>query len=328
METLYQLGLELTTALQSFSVLDAPMRFFSFLGTKEFFIFVLPVIYWCVDARLGIRVALILLIGTAFNEILKVALQGPRPYWVSADVKALSAEATFGIPSGHSQTAAGLWGMLAVMLRKPWVTLCALVLIVLIGVSRIYLGVHFPQDVLVGWLLGALTLWAFVVLWEPAARWLRRRSTSQLVLICLVAPALILLPAVPLVNALGSYELPADWMANAQRAGEPYPAPVGLDSTLTAAGALCGFSLGLVVIQRAGGFSPAGPAWKRAICFLVGLVGIAVLYVGLKAILPEGESLLGGIMRFVRYASLGFWAGAGAPWVFRRLGLNPQPVRT
>ncbi len=302
------------------------MRFFTFLGTKEFFIFVLPVIYWCVDSRLGIRVAFILLIGTAFNETLKLALQGPRPYWISTGVKALSAETSFGIPSGHAQTAAGLWGMLAASLRRRWVSICAVALILLIGLSRIYLGVHFPQDVLVGWLLGGLTLWAFVALWQPVAGWLGRRSLAQKVILCVAVPVLSLLPALALVHALGSYALPAEWMANAVRAGEPYPAPVGLESTITPMGGLCGLALGLVVIQRLGGFSPAGPVWKRALCFPVGLLGIALLYLGLKAILPEGGSFLGSSMRFGRYAALGFWVSAGAPCLFRLLKLSPGPA--
>jgi hypothetical protein len=197
--------------------------------------------------------------------------------------------------------------------------------IFLIGLSRIYLGVHFPQDVLVGWLLGGLTLWAFVAWWGPVTSWLRARRPAELLMLCVLLPALMLVPAVAVVSALGSYELPAEWMANAQRAGEPYPAPVGLDSTLTPLGALCGFSLGLLAIQRAGGFSPSGPIWKRALCFIVGLLGVAVMYLGLKAILPEGGTLIGSSMRFVRYAVLGFWVSAGAPWVFRKLGLSPRP---
>ncbi len=90
-------------------------------------------------------------------------------------------------------------------------------------------------------------------------------------------------------------------------------------------GGLCGFALGLVAMQRLGEFSPTGPAWKRALCFLVGIVGIAVLYLGLKAILPDGDDLLGSSLRFGRYAALGFWVSAGAPWAFRLLQLSPKP---
>ena len=103
MEALYAFGIELSAALQSAAWLEAPMRFFTFLGTQEFFIFVLPMVYWCIDAGLGIRVGFILLLGNGLNEFAKLALQGPRPYWISAQVKGLGAETSFGVPSGHAQ---------------------------------------------------------------------------------------------------------------------------------------------------------------------------------------------------------------------------------
>src|SRR5574340_702913 len=321
MDSLHQYGLQVIAALQSLTWLELPMLAFTFLGTKEFFIFVLPVVYWCIDAAVGIRMAYILLIGTVLNETLKLAFQGPRPYLISTDIRALSSEATFGLPSGHAQTAAGIWGMLAATLRRRWLWIAAVILIFFIGVSRIYIGVHFPQDVLAGWLFGGLTLWAFIVVWGPVTAWLQHRSVAQQVLLSLALAALMILPAAALINGLSHYQMPAQWLLNAKRAGEPYPDPAGLDSTITPAAALCGFSLGLVLMKRSGGFQPAGPVWKRASSFIVGVIGIAILYLGLKALLPETGSLAGWSLRFLRYAILGFWVGAGAPWTFRLLKL-------
>jgi hypothetical protein len=139
-----------------------------------------------------------------------------------------------------------------------------------------------------------------------------------------VLPVLLMLPAAALVNSLSSYQFPDVWMINAMRAGEPYPDPVNLDSTITPAAGLFGFSLGLVLMQRVGGFVPSGPVWKRILSFVVGLIGVAGLYVGLKLLFRDGESLLGGATRFFRYAVLGLWAGAGAPLTFRWLRLNQR----
>ena len=98
----YELDLSWVFALQAMGDwLVLPMRFFSFLGTEEFYILIMPILYWCLDASLGIRVGVIMLLGSGLNFILKIPFKGPRPYWVSTEVKALWAEISFGIPSEH-----------------------------------------------------------------------------------------------------------------------------------------------------------------------------------------------------------------------------------
>jgi len=57
------------------------------------------------------------------------------------------------------------------------------------------------------------------------------------------------------------------------------PAPYSMAGTLTSAGTLLGFGIGLALLQRAGGYRPSGPAWKRAMCLALGLVGTLTLYI-------------------------------------------------
>src|SRR5512140_2954346 len=120
--------------------LETPMKFFSFLGTEDFFMVALPIIYWCYDTTLGIKVGLILMFSNSINSFLKVSFHGPRPYWISSTINALSSETSFGFPSNHAQSAAVLWGMLAAFLRKGWAWAAAAALVILIGLSRLYLG--------------------------------------------------------------------------------------------------------------------------------------------------------------------------------------------
>jgi membrane-associated phospholipid phosphatase len=321
MDGLYEFSFELIRTLQSVGWLEAPMRFFSFLGTQEFFIFVLPAVYWCIDAALGVRIGFILLLSNAFNESAKLALHEPRPYWISTQIKALTADASFGAPSGHAQIAAGVWGVLAAGVRRRWAAAAAVILIFLIGLSRIYLGVHFLHDALLGWLLGGITLWIFLAAWEPAARWLSKRTLWQKLASGFLASALLLIAGGGLVSARRDHGVPEIWTANAARAGEPLPAPVSMSPIVTAAGTLLGFSIGLALLQQRGGFKPAGRAWQRLLCFVVGLVGLLAVYLGLKAVFPADDALLGSGLRFLRYALLGLWVSAGAPWAFGRLGL-------
>ncbi len=307
--------------LQRAASLDAPMRFFTSLGSETFFMFVLPIVYWCIDAGLGIRIGMILLFSDAVNGMAKLALHSPRPYWVSTQVKAFAAESSFGAPSGHAQNAAVIWGTTGAASRRWIGAVVAAMIIFLIGLSRLYLAVHFPLDVLLGWLIGAVILWGFLALWQRAAEWARQRTLVEQVLLSLAVPALLILCSGLLTSAFSAYVIPADWVANASRAGDPLPAPFSMEGALTDTGAIFGLALGLIWTQRRGGFQPSGPLWKRTACFVVGLVGVAVLYFGLKLLLPGGESLVGAATRFVRYAVLGAWISGGAPLVFARLGL-------
>ena len=76
-------------------------------------------------------------------------------------------------------------------------------------------------------------------------------------------------------------------------------------------------------MHQRGGYVPSGSVWRRAVCYLLGLAGVLILYVGLKAALPSGEALLGSTLRFVRYGALGLWIAAGAPALFHRFRLMP-----
>ena len=75
-------GVRLVVALQGLGTwLETPMKIFSFLGTEDFFMVVLPVIYWCLDINLGMQVAVIIMFSNSINCFFKFAFHGPRPYW-------------------------------------------------------------------------------------------------------------------------------------------------------------------------------------------------------------------------------------------------------
>jgi membrane-associated phospholipid phosphatase len=307
--------------------LEAPMRFFTFLGTQNFFILMLPILYWCIDSSLGLRVGLILLLSGGINEIFKLAFHGARPYWVSARVRALSGETTFGIPSGHAQNAVGVWGMMASYMRKPWAWIVAVALAFLIAFSRLYLGVHFLSDILAGWLIGGILLLCVLRLWEAVAKWIASRTLLGQAGLAFAVSMLMILAGAILFIGLKDYSLPEEWMKNAARSGTDLPAPVSMERVLTFAATLFGLAVGAAWIQKLGGFQASGPIEKRALRYLVGLMGVFIFWYGLGAVFPHGEALLPYIMRFIRYALLGFWISGGAPWLFFRFNLAEQANR-
>jgi undecaprenyl-diphosphatase len=127
------------------------------------------------------RVAAFILVATGggqlLSSLLKLAFDRPRPDLVPHGV----AVHTASFPSGHSMLSAVVWLTLGVLLArlhprraiKLYIIGWATAVTVLVGLSRIYLGVHWPTDVLAGWAMGAV--WAMGC-WT-LARWLHRRGT-------------------------------------------------------------------------------------------------------------------------------------------------------
>ncbi|HSB02660.1 MAG TPA: phosphatase PAP2 family protein [Anaerolineales bacterium] len=327
MGALIQNGVDWILAIQSLgSWLEYPMKFFTSLGSENFFFLVLPLVYWSVDARLGLRIAFILVTGTSLSCIAKFLFASPRPYWVSADVKPGSVESSFGLPSTHAQNAAALWGTLAagVPAWKRWAWVAAVVLAFLVGFSRLYLGMHFVHDVLVGWLIGYALLFVFLKCWDPVAAWLKTKTFLQQVAIAF-AFSLALIVAGLLSNApLNGYTFPAAWTENALRAG-PLPEPASIETIFTAAGSFFGFALGAAWIASRGGYQADGPLAKRALRYAIGLIGVLILWEGLGAVLPRGETWLPLTLRYLRYTLVGFWMIGGAPGLFFHFNLARKP---
>ena len=114
--------------------------------------------------RYGIPVFITVITSFILNCILKNIFLRPRP-----NVLRLVNETSYSFPSGHSMVNASLYTILVLLLlsnsnkkgKRIILSISLIILFLLIGVSRIYLGVHYLGDVLAGWILGVLI--AFVV---------------------------------------------------------------------------------------------------------------------------------------------------------------------
>jgi len=291
MDAIWQWGIDLIHTIQLVHgpALDTIFKAITFLGNEEFFLILLPLVVWCVDFAVGARLAFAFLLSCYANTGIKDIFAHPRPFELDATVK-LHEASGYGLPSGHSQSAVVVWGVIAAGFRKTWLWVTAILLMALIGFSRIYLGVHFPTDVLGGWTVGALFLAAYLALQPRVATWLKKAGLGVQLAVAVVAPLVLLL------------------LHPTKGAASPMAT-------------LMGMGVGFALLRRITPFSAAGPAWQIAVRFLVGMVGIGILYFGLSAVFPhEGEPLYFAL-RFVRYALVGLWAGLGAPWLFLKLRL-------
>ena len=328
MDILIQYGIGWILAIQSLgSWLELPMQFFTFLGNENFFFLILPLVYWSIDAKVGLQIAFIWTTSNYLNAIVKMLFAAPRPYWVSAQVEPLSVEHTFGIPSGHAQHAAALWGIMAAGTQRAgrrWAWIAAILIIFLIGFSRLYLGMHFVHDVLLGWLLGFLILFVFLRFWDPVVAWLKGKTMSQQVLIAFLVSLLMIVIGFLTYAPLNAYVFPMEWTDNALRVG-PLPDPVSVEGILTSAGMLFGLAAGVAWITSRGGYETLGPLEKRALRYVIGLLGIVILWYGLGEVFSRGETWIPLVLRYIRYSLVGFWVTAGAPWLFFHFKLARYP---
>jgi membrane-associated phospholipid phosphatase len=328
MDFFIQNGIEWIVWIQSLGAwLEAPMKVFSFLGSEEFFLLVLPALYWSINSELGLRVGLILLTSTSLNDVLKVAMGGPRPYWVSERILPLADETSFGVPSGHSQISASVWGIAAAWVRKPWAWVVAVLVIVLIGFSRMYLGVHFPHDVLIGWLLGGLLVWAFTTSWDRVAGWLKTQSFARQVGLAFLVSMILIGVSALTVSARSGFVISDEWLVNSARAGGEKIDPVSLSGAITPSATLFGLAVGLAWMALQGGFQATGSVTQRSLRYILGVIGILILWFGLGQVFPRGEFLLSYVLRYVRYVLVGFWVSGGAPWLFKKVNLVAAPKR-
>lgn len=290
MDALMEWGLQIIAWFQRFSpTLDWPFRVFTFMGEEEFFLLLLPLIYWCLDRRTGARLTVVFLLCAYTNAVAKNLAALPRPQdYAPGRVKVLWEATGYGFPSGHTQSAVVVWGYLASQARRRWLWALAAVMILFIPLSRIYLGVHFPHDVLGGYLIGLVLLLLYLWLEPGMEEWLDRQGLAWQLGVAIGAPLLLML-----------LFLTADGV--------------------TEGATLMGMSAGFVLERRLVRFDVGGPAWKRALRFLLGVVVLFGLWLGLKIAFAGLEPDL--LFRFIRYGLVGLWGGLGAPWAFRRLHL-------
>jgi glycerophosphoryl diester phosphodiesterase/membrane-associated phospholipid phosphatase len=293
------------------------------LGDAEFYLLLFPLLYWSVSRRIGVRVGVMLLLSASVNAVGKLGTATPRPFFLDPEVGRV-AEASFGVPSGHAQNGVAVWGLLAHDLRRRWAYVAAALLALALGLSRIHLGAHFPEDVLIGWAVGAVLLVLFVRYGGAVEARLAALPPLRALGI-VVGLSLLLIGLAALVRTgVAGWQFPAAWVG---ASGETFAGTTGLGTVVTPAATLAGLAAGVLLLSRRGGFDSRGTVAARAGRYLVGLVGVVVLWQGLAAVLPGGEDLMGLVARYLRYVAVGAWIGGLAPLLFVRLGLAAPAVR-
>jgi len=269
------------------------MKIFTFLGDEEFFLLFLPLAYWLWRKNIMGRAGMVLLFTFVLNAIIKGTFQIPRPETIEHLVQADD----WSFPSGHAQSSMVLWGWLAWELKDKRTYVIAALLIAGVGFSRIYLGVHYPTDVLGGFLIGLLTLllYGWLLKLKPTS-WLYLGPTRQSIII--------------FVLLMGLFMLLSELSEVALKGGAAF---IGF-----AAGYLhekkylaCSFKPGMnLVLSKT----------------VLGIVGILLVWMGLKQIFVS-MGYTTDMALFIRYTLLGAWISFGAPFLFCHFGWNIENRR-
>ncbi len=146
-------------------ILDGLFSVITLLGDETFFIAAAIVVFWCIEKKLGYFMMSVCFFGTVLNQFLKIVFRTPRPWVVDPSFtvvgNALEAAKGYSFPSGHTQNAFGIFATYGVYSKNRRVCILCFALAAAIGLSRLYLGVHFPIDVLVSAVLALILIFIF-----------------------------------------------------------------------------------------------------------------------------------------------------------------------
>ncbi len=219
------------------------------LGEEMVFILLFSIAYWCYNKRESIKFIFIFLLSSILNLSLKEIINRDRPIGIEG-VFSLREQTATGkaMPSGHTQGATTFYYYIMKYFNRKWLWILGSIIIALVGISRIYLGVHWPTDVIVGILLGIgmvyLGLWVFKEM----------KEYMLYVMIIVSNLALVLFFS---------------------------------DDLITATAIITGACIGVMIESRWIDFTEKASFRTQIIKVLIGIIGVLVIKEGIKLITPD-----------------------------------------
>lgn len=253
-------------------------------------------LYWCFDKRAGRFIVIAFGISTSLLNTIKVFACVPRPWILDSRIEpseaALEGATGYSFPSGHSQITCAVYGGAGWYFRAyrwPFIVGCLLTL--LVAFTRCYLGVHTPQDVIVGVLVGVVSLWL--------GNWLLKALEEGKVDARVVLGITFAFVAIMVVVT----------------AVKPYPEVEGVDNATIvldaykALGLAAGAALGLFLERRYVEFPIDCPARDKVLRVAISLVLVALVYLACQLIKAVGLSEIYGFSRSFFCVAAALWAG-------------------
>ncbi|MBU3158780.1 phosphatase PAP2 family protein [Clostridium frigoris] len=258
---------------------DAFFQLVTMTGEESFYIIAAAIIFWCVDKKFGYKLGFVLLTSTITNIILKDMINAARPIGVSG-IRSLRVETATGqsFPSGHTQGATTFWISCIIKVRRKWIYIVGILAIALVSISRLYLGLHYPIDVIGGIVIGIICVIISNYIFEYA-----EKTQKSWVLMIIIVPTLI--------GMIFFRE----------------------KTYYTIAGTVLGFFIGYMLESQYVQYEVRSSILKQIMKLVFGLVILVTLKGMLKVILPFNI-----FSDFFRYIVIGLWITVGAPCIFKK----------
>ena len=245
--------LEILRHIQSIAnpFFDFLFQLITMCGEQIVLISIISIVYWALDKKFGEYIAYSVLTSVLLNNAIKDIFKLKRPIGEEGIRTLREKTATgYSFPSGHTQSSASFYGAMAIYLKKKSMYIIATIMIVLIGFSRLYLGVHYPKDVIVGGILGVLTSLICYKLYNK----FENKMLLYVITFIVFIPALTFAHSADFIKGMGTY---------------------------------LGFVIGIYIEKKYVNFSNQGSTRSKVIRVLLGVLILLVLQVGLKALLPS-----------------------------------------
>ena len=245
--------LNIIRAIQSIAnpFLDGLFQFITMFGEEAILIPLIAVIYWAFNKRMGEFIAYASLTSVLVNGAIKDIFKAKRPIG-EPGIRSLRVETATGysFPSGHTQGTASFWSAIAIYLKNNYMYAISALIIILVAISRLYLGVHYPKDVLFGAIFGILTSFITYKLFNTV----NNKTALYFITFIIFIPALLYAHSADFIKGMGTF---------------------------------LGFALGIYVEKKYVNFSVEGKSVNKILRVVIGLAILILLKVGLKAVFPN-----------------------------------------